>query len=123
MEDAGSRQQDAAIYHLHVYFTDDTEALALKLHRSAHAHPGVDSVGRFHTEPIGPHPVRQFQLLVQAQHLRSVETWLTEARRDLDVLIHPEIEDDLLAHTQLARWLGTPHPLRLDRFRNDKELA
>ena len=111
-------QPEPSLYHLHIYFEDQTESKALMIYEQVQTLPHVESVGRFHPKPIGPHPVRQFQLLVRTEHLDSVETWLRQARGDLDVLIHPEIDDDLLAHTKLARWLGRPHELRLERFRH-----
>ena len=105
------------LYHLHVYFDDARANHAWLIRTQASEHPKVASVGRFHTAPVGPHPVRQFQLLVSATNLGAVTQWLESVRGDLDVLIHPEIDDDLLAHTDLAQWLGEPHALKLDRFR------
>ena len=104
-------------YHLHIYFADLTETAAMALFKLAQEKSNIESVGRFHTKPVGPHPVRQFQLLVSAENLISVEAWLQDVRGDLDVLIHPEIEDDLFAHTELARWLGSPHTLHLEIFK------
>ena len=103
-------------YHLHVYFSDDTEESAWQLREKAQHHPLVDQVGRFHPAPVGPHPVRQFQLRVKQRHLEQVVDWLETHRGDFDVLIHPEVEDDLLAHTVLASWLGKAHPLNLSCF-------
>ena len=87
-----------SLYHLHIYFEDQTESEAQNIYELAQTQPNIESVGRFHPAPIGPHPVRQFQLLVRTENLANVETWLREVRNDLDVLIHPEIDDDLLAH-------------------------
>ena len=108
---------EISLYHLHIYFEDQTESEAQNVYELAQTQPNIESVGRFHPAPIGPHPVRQFQLLVRTEHLDSVERWLRIVRGNLDVLIHPEIDDDLLAHTKLARWLGCPHKLHLERFR------
>ena len=110
-------QYEPSLYHLHIYFEDQTESKALTIYELAQTQPNIESVGRFHPNPVGPHPVRQFQLLVRTEHLGTIETWLRQVRGDLDVLIHPEIDDDLLAHTELARWLGHPHDLHLERFR------
>ena len=106
-----------ALHHVHVYFDDAREDAAWRIRTQASAHPQVMSVGRFHNAPVGPHPVRQFQLLVSAENLDDVIEWLDGVRAGFDVLIHPEIEDDLLAHTKLARWLGHAHTLNLDIFR------
>ena len=109
-------QSDGAQYHLHVYFSDAAEAHARQVRIWAESHPLVQELGRFHSGPIGPHPVRQFQILVRATDVEVVVSWLDEVRGSLDVLIHPQIEDDLLAHTTLARWLGKAHELDLSRF-------
>ena len=105
------------LYHLHIYFDDVSAEIAWQIRSKATEHPQVMSVGRFHKRPIGPHPVRQFQLLVSSANSDAVTQWLDSVRGHLDVLIHPEIDDDLLAHTDLAQWLGQPHTLELDRFR------
>jgi aromatic ring-cleaving dioxygenase len=103
-------------YHVHVYFDDSTEAQALELRSKIERHPANDGLGRFHPAPIGPHPCRQFQVLVSDVHLESFISWLDGERDGLTVFFHPDIDDDMLAHTDLARWLGEPHVLRLDRF-------
>ena len=103
-------------YHLHLYFDDETAEFARMIWTRAKEQGSIESVGRFHDKPVGPHPQRQFQLRVRATELSQVEDWLDLARGSLDVLIHPEVEDDLLAHTVLARWLGRPHALHLQIF-------
>ena len=103
-------------YHVHVYFDDDTADLAWGLRESIETHPANQGLGRFHTAPVGPHPTRQFQIYVERDELEGFLSWLDERRQGLNVLIHPDIDDDLLAHTELARWLGDPQPLLLERF-------
>ena len=104
-------------FHLHLYFDDDTEAEAFRVFEAASSHPKIDAVGRFHPAPVGPHPCRQFQMLVSKEALATVECWLDEIRVGLTVLIHPEVEDDYWAHTVGARWLGAPRPLKLETLR------
>ena len=103
-------------HHIHMYFSDETEAVAQQLYRTLQPHPDVLSLGRFHPKPVGPHPVRQFQITVSPTRFEEFIAWLQEARNGLDVFIHPLMEDDYLAHTAMARWLGTPHTLLLDRL-------
>ena len=107
---------DPVQYHLHVYFSDATEAHARHVRTLAESHSLVRELGRFHPGPIGPHPVRQFQLLVETSDVDEVVSWLDGVRGPLDVLIHPDIDDDLLAHTKFARWLGQAHDLNLSLF-------
>ena len=103
-------------YHLHIYFDDATEDLALSLRSQLEGRPEIQGMGRFHSKPVGPHPCRQFQVLTDETHVDGLADWLDAHRGGLSVLIHPEIEDDYLAHTAEARWLGSPHPLRLEIF-------
>jgi DOPA 4,5-dioxygenase len=108
--------EDPELYHLHIYFNDASEAAALDVRAQVLKRPEVLGLGRFHERPVGPHPVRQFQILLAAKDVEAFVPWLDEVRNNLDVLIHPEIGDDLLAHTELVQWLGNAHPLKLDGF-------
>ena len=101
-------------YHVHIYFDDQRENLAQTIRVQADSNQGVSALGRMHTGPVGPHPCRQFQLLVPTIHLPSVLDWLDRVRSGLSVLIHPDIEDDWAAHTTHARWLGDPVELKLE---------
>jgi aromatic ring-cleaving dioxygenase len=106
--------EKAAMYHIHIYFDGATESIARRIYRAAEGQALVTVLGRFHPKPIGPHPCRQFQMKVDTQNVDALIAW-TDGRRDgLSVLIHPEIDNDYLAHTQLARWLGSPRELKLD---------
>ena len=105
-------------YHLHVYFDDATDEQAWALREQLENRPEVESLGRFHTQPVGPHPCRQFQILTHDTQLDSLVAWLEAHRGNLSGLIHPEIEDDYAAHTTEATWLGAPHPLRLEIFQS-----
>lgn len=104
-------------YHCHVYFDDRTAEKADGVYRLASSNQSIEAVGRFHLHPIGPHPCRQFQLLVRASKLSEVMEWLLRYRNGLDVLVHPDIEDDYAAHTTYAQWLGNAHCLSLDLFK------
>ena len=106
-------------YHVHIYFAEETSALAHHLRASLDGDPMVESLGRMHTGPVGPHPTRQIQVRVCQGNLATLLEWLERRRQGLSVLVHPEIDDDLVAHTELASWLGAPVPLDLELFRVD----
>ena len=106
-----------ADYHVHIYFDDQRVELATRLRKALEADERVRQLGRMHVGPIGPHPGRQFQVLLAPDKLQPVLHWIDENRDGLSVLIHPDIDDDLAAHTTYARWLGEPVPLLLERFR------
>ena len=107
---------DVSQYHVHIYFQDGEERRATQLRDEAGSAERIIGLGRMHSGPVGPHPMRQFQLLVPTHHLDGVLEWLNCVRGELSVLIHPDIEDDLMAHTTFARWLGRPIELDLARF-------
>ena len=102
-------------YHIHVYFNDATVHIARRLYEHLEA-TGNDTLGRFHDTPVGPHPSRQFNYTVKSDDLEKTCRWLDEVRDGLDVLIHPLIDNDYLAHTDMARWLGNAHPLNLEKL-------
>jgi len=104
-------------YHVHIYFDEERSPLAHRLRGVLEDDPRVEALGRMHTGPVGPHPTRQFQVLLASQNLDDVLGWLERNRESLSVLIHPDIDDDLAAHTTHARWLGSPVSLDLERFR------
>ena len=101
------------MYHVHVYFDDQTECLAQGIYTEAQTQPLITLLGRFHPKPIGPHPSRQFQMKTMGRDLECLLEWVDKRREGLSVLIHPEIENDYLAHTDLAQWLGEPCVLNL----------
>ncbi|MGB0647966.1 MAG: DOPA 4,5-dioxygenase family protein [Bradymonadia bacterium] len=111
------RSLKPAHYHCHIYFSETTADKARGLYQLASSNPSIEAVGRFHLHPIGPHPCCQFQLLVKTTQLGEVTEWIERHRDGLDVLIHPEIEDDYEAHTTYAYWLGNAQPLCLDLFK------
>ena len=106
----------SSTYHVHIYFGDEDIRLATRLREHLATDERVTALGRMHTGPIGPHPCRQFQVLLTAENLEDVLGWVDTHREGLSVLIHPDIDDDLAAHTTHARWLGEPVPLMLERF-------
>jgi len=105
--------EKAETYHVHVYFDDETVGLAHGIYTAAQTQSLITLLGRFHPKPIGPHPSRQFQMKTMGKDLEYLLDWVDKRREGLSVLIHPEIDNDYLAHTDLARWLGEPRDLNL----------
>lgn len=72
-------------------------------------------LGRWHDEPVGPHPVSMYQVAFAVDAFARVVPWLLRHRDvGLRVLIHPQTDDAYDDHTIHAAWLGAPLPLRLD---------
>ena len=73
--------------------------------------------GAFSDEPVGPHPISQFNVIFQTEEFSKVVPWLMLNRKGLDVLIHPLTESSYDDHSKNALWIGTPVPMRLDILR------
>jgi aromatic ring-cleaving dioxygenase len=89
-----------ADYHAHIYYDPATSrGRAERLRqRVAKAFP-LAKLGRWHDEPVGPHPQSMFQIAFPAEMLAAFVPWLMLNRDDLVVLLHPETGDDLADHT------------------------
>jgi len=104
-------------YHAHVYFEleqiEDIQYLYEQLKQQV---PVSTSVGRLWLKTVGPHTQPMFQLEFDEAYLQQIQALLTKLCCEYSVLIHPVISDEYLAHTQYARWLGTPLPLNLEKL-------
>lgn len=104
-------------YHAHVYFEQETLALATHLCKKA-GDLFTLKVGRIHQKPIGPHPKWSCQITFSSTDFEQVIPWLEDNRQGLSVLIHALTDDNLQDHTEYAYWLGKAVDLRLDIFRS-----
>lgn len=102
-------------YHVHIYFDGNTMEQARELIHQAGNQFKVN-VGRMHEQPIGPHPVGSCQLSFAADQFGELIPWLAKHRQGLNVLVHPESDDDWLDHTEYAMWLGEPLTLDTSLF-------
>lgn len=111
-------------YHAHIYFDSDTREKALSIRSelaflselSQYAESNAISVGRMHDNPIGPHTKPQFQVSFTHQAVSEILLTLIEDRNGLNVLIHPNSENELKDHTENVMWLGNPIPLDLEKL-------
>jgi aromatic ring-cleaving dioxygenase len=103
-------------YHAHVYYDTDTRKLAEDL-RDTILEKFAVKPGAFSDEPIGPHPIPQFNVIFQTEEFQKIVPWLMLNHGDLDVLIHPLTESSYDDHSKNALWIGTPVPMRLDILR------
>lgn len=102
-------------YHAHIYFTLEQTELATKVQENiVRAIPQLSYVGRLIPMPIGPHTKPMFELHIPAANLENAIQTIETLRQGLSVLIHPVQKNELQAHTELARWLGQPLPLKLE---------
>ena len=101
-------------YHAHVYYDAATKATAEEVR--AGLEPFDVRLGRWHDQPIGPHPCGNYQVAFTAELFSQVVPWLALNRRGLTVFIHPETGQELEDHRDRALWLGPQRELRLDIF-------
>jgi aromatic ring-cleaving dioxygenase len=102
-------------YHAHIYYDQKSsrDRAALLRERVAAAFPEA-TIGRWHDEPVGPHPQSMFQIAFPRALLASFLPWLMLNRDGLTVLLHPGTGNDYADHTAYAIWLGGMLPLRLE---------
>jgi aromatic ring-cleaving dioxygenase len=105
-------------YHAHVYYDADTRKIAEDLRQTIIRRFAVRP-GGFSDEPVGPHPISQFNVIFQADEFSKVVPWLMLNHDGLDVLIHPLTESSYDDHSKNALWIGTQVPMRLDILRPD----
>ena len=103
-------------YHAHVYFTPATRQTAERL-RDQIVSQFTVKPGGFSDNPVGPHPVSQFNVMFETPEFQTLVPWLMYHREGLDVLVHPLTEDMVDDHSVHALWLGMPVDLKLDTLR------
>jgi aromatic ring-cleaving dioxygenase len=107
-------------YHAHIYYEPATRAQAeLLRERVAAAFPEA-TLGRWHDQPVGPHPQSMYQIAFPRSLLASLMPWLMLNRDGLTVLVHPGTGNDYADHTTHAAWLGGMLPLRLDVLEGER---
>lgn len=113
MQDPSSDPAPVAGYHAHVYYDPQTRAAAARLREEIAARFAA-RLGRWHDEPVGPHPVSMYQVAFEAAEFPGLVPWLMLNRGELSVLVHPLTGDDYRDHARFALWLGRQVPLRLE---------
>ncbi len=102
------------LFHGHIYFTADQIELAGRVRNNlTGALPQLTYIGKLIPKPIGPHSRPMFEIHIPAAEIDQILPVIDSLREGLPVLIHPVLEDELAAHTTLARWLGEVLPLDL----------
>jgi DOPA 4,5-dioxygenase len=105
-------------FHAHIYYDAETRPVAEALREVIAAQFAVE-LGRWHDQPVGPHPVSMYQVAFAAEEFGRLVPWLMLNRNGLDVLVHPQTGNAYADHTEHAGWLGAKLPLRLDVLRRD----
>ncbi len=106
-------------YHAHIYYDPASRAAAERL-REAIGKEFTVELGRWHDEPVGPHPTSMYQVAFAVGEFARLVPWLMLNRGGLDVLVHPQTDNAYDDHSAHAVWLGTKLPLRLDVLRRGR---
>lgn len=108
-------------YHAHVYYdpASSRDRAARLRERVAEAFPQA-TLGRWHDEPVGPHPQSMYQIAFPCALLASFLPWLMLNRDGLTILLHPGTGNPYADHTEHAVWLGEILPLRLETLRDTR---
>ncbi|MBW4696551.1 MAG: DOPA 4,5-dioxygenase family protein [Aphanocapsa lilacina HA4352-LM1] len=102
-------------FHAHVYYDPSSREAAARV-REALAERFIVQLGRWHDQPIGPHPKAMYQVVFGLDQFAGVVPWLMLHREGLTILVHPETGDDLADHRHHALWLGEKLELNLEAF-------
>lgn len=100
-------------FHAHIYYDPETRLVAERLREAIGASFTVQ-LGRWHDQPIGPHPVSMYQVAFAVAEFPRLVPWLMLNRAGLTILVHPLTGNDYDDHAHHALWLGAVLPLRLD---------
>ena len=92
-------------YHAHIYYSGETRERAAQVRERLQSEFDV-RMGRWHDQPVGPHPKAMYQIAFEPHQFATVVPWLMLNRQGLDILVHPETGDDLTDHTHHALWIG-----------------
>lgn len=111
---------DITGFHAHVYFDEATRDAAARL-REALAPRFAVEVGRWHPEPVGPHPKAMYQVAFARDQFAGVVPWLMLNRAGLSILVHPVTDDPVADHGVNSCWLGEALALDVELIRQVKE--
>jgi DOPA 4,5-dioxygenase len=107
-------------YHAHIYYDAATKPVAERLRGAIGGGFSVE-LGRWHDEPVGPHPISMYQVAFAIAEFPKLVPWLMLNRGGLDILVHPQTDNSYDDHAVHALWLGTPLLLRLDGMRRRQQ--
>lgn len=102
---------DISSYHAHIYYDAATRGVADSI-RTRIADRFSVRLGRWHDEPVGPHPLAMFQVAFLPALFPTLVPWLMLNRAGLNVLVHPNTGAPRADHLVHAAWLGAVLPLK-----------
>lgn len=103
-------------YHAHIYYDAASREKAARI-RDQIGRLFAAELGRWHDEPVGPHPQSMYQVKFDPPEFARIVPWLMLNRDGLNILVHPETGDAYQDHAVNALWLGDKLALRLEILR------
>jgi aromatic ring-cleaving dioxygenase len=100
-------------YHIHVYYDAATREKAAQLREWVESRFTV-RMGRWHENPVGPHPTSMYQIAFAPQVFPALAPFVMLNRMGLTVLLHPESGRPRDDHTLHATWMGAVLPLKTE---------
>ena len=123
MTDAAQGMTVPASWHSHIYFDASSHDRAIAVLDAMRAHFPAEAgivYGRWHQQPVGPHPDFSIQLAYPHARFGDVMAWLAQNRDGLTVFSHPNTGDSdaaqLRDHRDHVVWMGAVRPLKLSRL-------
>jgi len=105
----------ACRFDFHIYYmpSDPEESTyAKELYERIRREFSELPVYQFWDRPVGPHTTGMFEVDTLSPHQTgALFSWLAIHRGPCDVLVHPNTEDALRDHTELATWMGRRWPI------------
>lgn len=104
-----------SVYHAHIYFDNASRTTAERVRNNIIQDiPQLTYRGQLIPISVGPHPKPMFELHIPGDCINFAMASIDALREGLSVLIHPVQDNEYVAHTIQARWLGEVLPLKLD---------
>ena len=99
-------------YHAHVYYDANSRDAAAGL-RAAVEDRFEARMGRWHDNPIGPHPMGSYQIAFAPALFAEIVPGLALNRRGLTLFPPPETGDGVPDHSDRAIWRGAQQEIDL----------
>ncbi|MBN3788381.1 DOPA 4,5-dioxygenase family protein [Burkholderia sp. Ac-20353] len=111
-------------WHAHVYFDETSRDDAWAFRQVVTAHFGdAVQLGRFNERLVGPHPRWSYEIAFSSGNFGVIAGWLILNHRALDILLHPNTDDELRDHRDSAVWIGRAYTLNLSALENGSSPA
>ncbi|MBF7696047.1 DOPA 4,5-dioxygenase family protein [Acinetobacter rathckeae] len=105
----------SVIYHLHFFFDLVEVQHIKKIHEKVTSQIShLATIFPLLLRPAGPLPKPMFMLEFSEDVVNEIILFFKQYEKDYSIFIHPELDDEVLAHTDCSIWIGKKIPLRLE---------